>query len=409
MAALAAQPRGRTRDGVDYRPRTRTFRARWTDRRGVRRERDGFPTREAARDFRTHELGQDNHIGAGDRRTTVDGYLTMWRRERMDDGAWAPSTDRQYRFIQERFINHGHRLGRLRLVDVTHRDVKMALRAMERADGRPVAPNTVRLMRAILTSAFDAAIVDGYIQVNPAREQDIPRIRTRKMWVLSPAESDALIAWTDRYGSARDRALYRVAVKTGLRVGEVLGLTWDDVDLIGRRIQVTGQWDAELGHRRAPKSEAGKRSVPIGPATIQALVAWRLVQADERAAGLRRHGPRRWVINPEAADLVFTGNRGGPLDHSNVARHMRGVLEASGVGAMREARAEALGFTAPRFRFHDFRHTFATNYLLAHPGDVETLAGLLGHSKITTTWNLYVHPDVSTDDVADKVLAAVGD
>lgn len=403
--ATAIKPRV-PRDGVDFRPRTNTYRARWTDRRGNRHERDGFATRELARDYRAAQVGTDNHIGAGDRRTTLDGYLTRWRQERMDDGAWAPSTDRQYRFIQERFVNQGYRLGHLRLVDITHGDVKQALRAMERTGGGPVAANTVRLMRAILVSAFDAAIVDGYIRVNPAREVTTPRIRARKFVVLSPAEVDALMAWVDQPGfGPRDRALYRVAAKTGLRVGEILGLTWADVDLDARTLTVSGQWDQELGRRRGPKSEAGKRTVPLGAATVQALATWRLVQAEERAAGFRRQQARRWTANPETADLVFTGRGGVALDHSNVARHMRGVLAAAGVTASRLDREPE----APAFRFHDFRHTFATNYLLAHPGDVETLAGLLGHSKITTTWNLYVHPDVSTADVAAKVLAAVGD
>jgi integrase len=162
--------------------------------------------------------------------------------------------------------------------------------------------------------------------------------------------------------------LWSLALHTGLRQGELLGLRWQDVDLdrgtltVLQTIQVI-DGKIETG---VPKSKGSRRTVTIEPPALDALKAWRTRQIEERL----KAGPA-WTDN----GLVFTSQIGTPLFARNVSRRWHQLLDA--------AKIERRGM-------HATRHTTATLLMAAgeHPKVVQEL---LGHATIALTLDTYSH------------------
>jgi integrase len=189
---------------------------------------------------------------------------------------------------------------------------------------------------------------------------DKPRAPRRTMQALTPEQVSALIAAaeTDRLG-----ALYVLAVATGLRQGELLGLHWEDVDLDAATIAIRRQLSEDGGVLELvePKSDKGRRRVELPEFAVSALHA---------------HRDRMLAEGLGAAPLVFCDSQGNPLRKSNLLRRsFKPFLE----------RAEL-----PEIRFHDLRHTAAT-LLLAQGVHPKIVQERLGHAQISLTLDTYSH------------------
>jgi integrase len=204
---------------------------------------------------------------------------------------------------------------------------------------------------------------------NVATLVDPPALPRKAITPFNPGETQSFLqaAHGDRL-----EALYVLAITTGLRQGELLGLHWSDVDLEERtarvrlqlqRIRTAKGWELTFTE---PKTGASRRAVKLTTMAVDALRSHRQRQLEER---LRAGG--RW----REMDLVFASTIGTPMDPRNVYRLYQELLERSGL---------------PRRRFHDLRHSFASLLLLdgIHPKVVQEL---LGHSTITLTMDTYSH------------------
>jgi integrase len=187
----------------------------------------------------------------------------------------------------------------------------------------------------------------------------------REIHPLTPEQARALLA------AARDdrfETLYVLALTSGARQGELLGLSWSDLDLstgtmtIRRQLQRAGRgWSLV-----EPKTSRSRRTLGLPPMAVDALREHRVRQLEDHiAAGSRwqEHG------------LVFTSTIGTPLDGTNVTHRLRQLLADAGL---------------PRQRFHDLRHACASFMLAAgiHP---RVVMEQLGHSQIALTMNTYSH------------------
>jgi hypothetical protein len=188
------------------------------------------------------------------------------------------------------------------------------------------------------------------------------------------------------------RGLWTLLVRTGLRRGEALGLRWSDVDLDAEtlavervRIAVQTEGDGRRVYDKAkPKSAASRRKVTLDADTVAVLKAHRARQLEERlAAG------SAWVDD----DRVFAREDGTGLDPDGVSRRFRELCVEAGVRPV---------------RLHDSRHGYAT-LMLAGGVAVEVVSKRLGHSRISVTYDLYVHPDDEQQRKAFRsVRAAAG-
>jgi integrase len=228
-----------------------------------------------------------------------------------------------------------------------------------------LAAETVRLHHGVLHRALDRAVRWGLLRSNPCDAVEPPKRARAEMATWTAEQAAHVLAATD---DDRLAALWRLAVLTGMRRGELLALRWADVDLARatvsvRRTLTRGPTGLTIGE---PKSAAGQRAVALPPSCVAALRRHRACQ-DER----RRRGGEAWVDT----GLIF--DRGdGQLLHPNVVwAAFRRLVARRGV---------------PLIRFHDLRHTSATLALEQgiHP---KVVAERLGHSDISMTLNRYSH------------------
>jgi len=241
-----------------------------------------------------------------------------------------------------------------------------------RADGKPggLSARTVRYIHAVLSESLAHAVKYGFIQRNPAEIVDPPRIERKQLTVWQPEHAQKFLAFaaTDPL-SKRRYPLYVLALLTGMRQGELLGLRWEDIDLergvvhVNRTLQRTR---AGLSLQE-PKTERSRRAVPIGAGVVEALRRHRREQYQQQL--MARPGEWRYT------GLVFTVAHGGPVQSRNLERDFKMAVKRAGL---------------PEIRFHDLRHSHATQLLAVgeHPKVVQER---LGHSQIRVTLDTYSH------------------
>lgn len=242
------------------------------------------------------------------------------------------------------------RFGKMELTRITTRDIQ-ALIADLTAQG-DLSAKTVLGIVVVLREMLGHAVKWGYLHQNPAEYVDRPRVEHREMLFLTPEEVQSFLdaVEPDRH------TLFLTAVMTGLRRGELLGLTWKDVDFPAKVIRV--RRSLFRGKLIEPKTARSRRSV-----AMPAIVAHNLKKLK--------------LANPASEmDLVFCNAEGKPLDPDNmIKRDFMPALERAGV---------------KRVRFHDLRHTFAS-LLIAQGESVKYVQDQLGHASVQTTLDRYGH------------------
>ncbi len=241
---------------------------------------------------------------------------------------------------------------------------------------------TVRHLHATLHKALADAARWGSVARNVADLATPPRVERQEMKTLTPQEARVLleVATGDRL-----YALYALALSSGVRRGELLGLRWDDVKLergiveIQRTLQRTGNEFTFV----EPKTQRSRRQIILTRTAVAALKQHHARQLEERL----RLGPA-WDDN----NLVFCNQVGRPLESSNLLqRSFYPLLERAGL---------------PRIRFHDLRHTYATLALGqgVHP---KVVSDALGHASIAITMDTYSHVTPAMHQQAADALDAV--
>jgi integrase len=239
-----------------------------------------------------------------------------------------------------------------------------------------------RVLHAMLGKAAAWEIVNR----NVASLVRPPRVPHREMRVLSPDEVHRLFLVAD---GNRLEALWRLAIGTGMRLGELLALSWKKVDLNAgiARVEATLERDPKYGLiDNEPKTKSSRRSVHLSPSVVQALRRHRSVQNEERM---------RLGITWIDSGYVFTTIAGTAVNPNNVGRRdFKPLLLAAGI--------------TDHVRIHDLRHTAISLALSAGvaPTDVAQMAG---HSSVAVTLQRYAHalPDAPRR-AADAIENLVG-
>ena len=228
-----------------------------------------------------------------------------------------------------------------------------------------LSPKTVKNLHGILHKALSSAVRAGMIPVNPADSAELPRIERHE---IEPLPESAVPAFIKALNGDRYEIPINVDLLTGLRQGELLGLSWAAVDSSAGTITVKQQLQRQgKEYVIAPTKNDKVRVVSPAPAAFELLRKQEKIQAERKAAA------GRFWNNPD--DLVFTNELGGHLTPGNVYRHLKKAVAAIGL---------------PEFRFHDLRHTFAV-YSLESGADVKSVQSALGHYSAAFTLDVYTH------------------
>jgi integrase len=238
--------------------------------------------------------------------------------------------------------------------------------AISQCCNKRLSPLTVTYVHSVLKSALEHAVREDDLPRNVARNVKTPAPRTRRFKPFTASEARQFL---HAASSDRHHALYELALRTGLRKGELLGLHWDDLDLntgtaaIHRSLQRTRTGGLTVLHT---KTRASERRIALPTECVNSLKTHREQQEEaRRAAGTG------WSDN----GLVFTTPTGGPLEPANLTRRFSRLLNRAGLR---------------RIRFHDLRHSTAT-LLLEQGVDLVVIKELLGHAHIGVTADVYAH------------------
>jgi integrase len=244
-----------------------------------------------------------------------------------------------------------------------------------------LSSTTVNHVHALIHKALSNAVRWGLVHRNIADLVDPPRNRHFEIATLSPEQARAFL---DAAAGHRLEALYVLAVTTGMRQGELLGLRWRDVDVDAGTLQIRGSMQATPDGLRImePKTTGSRRRVALSKQPIDALRRHRVAQATERL----RIGAA-W----EDSDLVFCSAAGRPITASILRRSFEPLLKRAGL---------------PRMRFHDLRHTSAT-LLLGRGVHPKVVSEMLGHTRISTTLDLYSHVSMTMQQQAADAFDAI--
>ncbi len=282
---------------------------------------------------------------------TVGGYLASWFEQTEPD--LKPSTAARYRGLVDTHMLPA--IGHLRLTQLKPVHVDRLTAGMMNA-GR--SPQTANHARAVLRTALNDALRQGLVAQNAAALAAPRRFQPKPIEPMRPEEASAIL---DAFQGNPLQAIIATAIWTGMRLGELLALTWDRVDLDRRELLVMQSMTRVGGetHLLTTKTRKSARAVPMSDLSVPSL----LRIGSDNARGELAAGPS-WDMS--FGDLVFTTVHGEPLKGTNVAHMFRKTMQRAGM--------------RPR-RFHDLRHGAATLWLAAG-ADLKTVSALLGHSQI---------------------------
>jgi integrase len=338
-------------------------------------------TRQQVAKALTHALTtRDRGLPLPAGRTNVEVYMARWLEHVRP--SIRPRSWESFELLTRRHIVPI--LGRYRIEKLTPDHVQDLL---NRKLASGLSAQTVRHIRMVLSLALKRALKWDLVGRNVAALTDGPRVEREPVSPLTAEEAQRLLAVVSE---SRLAGLYTLAFMLGLRRGELVGLAWDAIDLDARTLTVKQSLQRVGGRLQLLplKTKQSARTIALPERAITALRRQRARQAEERLAA----GPE-WKGNADG--LVFTSKIGTALEPHNLsARHFKAMLTRAGVGP---------------HRWNDARHTCAT-LLLDDGANIKQVQSLLGHSRVSTTLDVYVHhTPAARDDTAarmDQILAA---
>lgn len=290
---------------------------------------------------------------------TVGEYAERWLATR--SSGLRPATAKRYGELIHQHVLPA--LGRAPLARLGIAQVNDLL-AVKLAEG--LAPRSVHHVRAVLRTMLNAALREGLTPRNVAALADPPRVPRVERVTLTPEQAQRLVEVSRQ---ERDGALWVLALTTGARQGELLGLRWDDYEAATGVVRIAHSLQRVAGELilSETKTATSRRSVVLPASARDALARQRSLQAADRLRGGRAWG--------NELGLIFTTPTGRPRDGTVVSHQFR-------------LRCQALGL--PSMTFHDLRHSAASLLAAAgvQPRDVQAQ---LGHSNVLTTLQTYTH------------------
>ena len=284
-----------------------------------------------------------------------------------------PATQRTYEGYIRLYLHP--RLGNIPLNKVTINDVQqmctwmMTEARMDQKNGDSgLSDSQVRNCYSLCDRVLKKAVAEKLIARNPTKGCKLPPNRPNEMKVLSREDMQKVLiqAKEENYYE-----LFLLEFATGLRLGELMALQWDDVDLVTGELRINKQVNL-VGSKLVisePKTKAAVRTLILPPSVRKVLAEY------------KTRVNSRWLFpSPKKDDL--------PIIPSAVSRRLHTLLEHAG---------------CEQVRFHDLRHTFATN-ALARGMDIKTLSTILGHVSSATTLNTYSHV---TDEMRQRAAVKI--
>lgn len=327
-------------------------------------------------------------LSTKDDKLTVQEWIKTWLEEyKMND--CRPSTMERYLGIYNNYIENTN-LGIIKLKDLKPLTLQNYYNDLVKKKNK--TPDTIKVINKVLSGGMKQAQKEQLIINNPCLAVTLPKIKNKNEVMTFTLEEQKL--FLNELEGNRDKCIFSLALGSGLRLGELLGLKWNDIDFESREIKVSRSikrvkcFDENSTTKtkiieQLPKTKYSERTIPLPKVIINELKRHKNIIAKERLkAG------EIYIDN----DLVFPNEMGGYIDARNLSKRYKRVLRKANI---------------PYRKFHALRHTYATR-LFENGVSLKVVQVLLGHSSMEITANIYTHvlqdEKVRAVDVLDKCL-----
>jgi integrase len=361
---------------VYKRNKTWTAHPKWTDRQGVPRQKTkgGFPTKKAAEKKEREILSQvdSGRLLGGSSPTLAEYLLETWLPKHRQLSNLKASTYETYKMLISVYINP--KIGNTRINEIgtiqlenLFMELQNSGRAKARKDGnQTLSAKTVRNIASIIQKALKDAVRTSLIPFNPSDSALKPKVIPTEADFMTP---ENLMKYVESIQGHRYGAILQLEALTGMRRGELLGLSWSAIDFKTGTIKIhrTRIRAGNMTIFDTPKSKKSNRTIQIDIYTLQKLQVWKIAQAKER---LMLGGT--WS---DTENLVVTDSTGKPPSFSAFDRMFKKTLRDAGLEKM---------------KFHSMRHSFVVA-ALHNGGALKTVSERVGHAEDSITQRIYNH------------------
>jgi integrase len=290
--------------------------------------------------------------------SSVQRFLEVWIRDHLPVSGRKESTIRQYARLLSIYVQP--HLGQKKLTSLTPLVIEAWIKNLR---SKGLSETTIRAAFNVLSLVLDTAVRDGLLRTNPCSKVARPQPDTEEAKYLTVDQIQSVIQQAQ--GSLKP--LLTLMALTGLRIGEILALHWDDLDLERGALTVNGTLVPGTNGLiiQKPKTKRSQRTIPLVEVAVQALREQKRIQNQERL----KAGPL-WQDH----GLIFPTSIGTPEHYRNILRTYQKIAKPYGIGK----------------GFHTLRHSAGT--LLSSLGiPVATVSAILGHSRTSITHDIYTH------------------
>ncbi|MBQ3416235.1 MAG: site-specific integrase [Ruminococcus sp.] len=372
----------------EYQRTNGTYAYRWTDEKGKRHEvyaRDLDDLREKEKEI---DADSNEGIKVEARYVIINEMYDLW--EQLKRGI-KDNTFENYKYMYNTFVRPS--FGKKRIQTLKKSDVKIFYNYL--ADQRCLQASTIDSIHTVLHQVLDMAVDDKYIRSNPSDKalkelKQSHAFKTEKRRALTIAEQELFLNYLRNNETySHWYPIFAVMLGTGMRVGEVTGLRWCDIDLENGVIDINHtlvyychRHEVELNgcyfNVNTPKTKASNRKIPMIESVKEAFL---MEKANQEKTGIKCS-----AVIDGYSDFIFV-NRNGKTQHQGTLNKAirRIIRDCNDEVLLNDENATVL---LPHFSCHSLRHTFSTRMCEAGI-NVKVIQDTLGHQDISTTMNIY--------------------
>ncbi len=371
----------------EYQRSCGTYEFKWRDKRGNRHSVSAITLEE----LREKEIDVLRDIMDGVRadknNLTINDLYYSWVQVKR---GLKDNTFSNYKYMYEMFVESD--FGKNKLVDLKRSDVRGFYNHL--ADERNIKVNTIDSVHTVLHQVLELGVEDEYLRYNPADNalKELKKARNfevEKRRALTIPEQDLFERFLSKQGQYhRWYPIFIVMLYTGMRVGEITGLRWEDINLEDETISVNHTlvyYDTRRTEERCtfaintPKTKAGERTIPMLPKVKEAFLMEKQYQEEV--------GLKSVAVVDGYRDFIFI-NRFGYLQHqATLNKALRRIIRDCNFEVLdKDHREDAV--ILPKFSNHSLRHTFTTRMCEAGV-NIKAMQDILGHADAETTLQIY--------------------
>lgn len=373
----------------EYQRANGTFEYKWRDKRGKRHS-IYAKTLDELRDKEKEVLRNVlDGIRAENRELTINDLFYLWKQIKR---GLKDNTFQNYCYMYQTFVEPDFGLSKIH--DLKRSEVRAFYNQL--ADEHHMKANTIDSIHTVLHQVLELGVEDDYLRYNPsdnalrelkkAHNNDSPKRKA-----LTMEEQRIFEEFLSKPGPYNHwYPIFTVMLWTGMRVGEVTGLRWCDIDMDDGLIDVNHTlvyYDKRDGEKKGckfavntPKTEAGRRQIPMLPIVKDAFI-------------MERNFQEEWNINCVASidgytDFIFVNRFGMTQHQGTLNKALRRIIRDCNYAILDNRQSGEEVVTLPKFSNHSLRHTFATRICEAGV-NIKAIQDILGHADAETTMNIY--------------------